>query len=752
MHSQLAAQPAAGHTLLVILGPTAWAAQTAALLRGALPGAVIRNYTDTTALAPLLEGHRNAMVVARVGADTPTAPLAAIARRAKAPGLVLAAAPDAAASVLLELISAGAVGLARDDDGAALIAALRRGASTTDAGPDAAPGAAASSALSTLADRIEQPLVLVRDGVVVHANPSLCRLLGIANTAAVRGRPLADFAAPHAARGLAALLARALLLDLEEHTRETLDFLPQTGAAFSAEVSAAPLALEGAQGLAVMVTPATAGIEAAVARATTPDHRRLLQRLTALMDDASPVERSSALALVVVGGYSERRRNLGFAGAAALLRSLADCLADTAPAQSSVFLVADDSVAVLVEDLSDAELEPLRRRLGAAPAAAGAAALRQLVIRIGIARVAPGAGAPTSLLDAALADAESDRQTTAESVGRDTTEGLDLLAPSYSLDSHQPPTLSPTAQPACATPPPAAPSAYPASPACGPKQARSSAAGDEAGNAAGPSDLDERIREALDSQGFQLALQPIVSLMGDSREHYSVLLRLRCRDGSLASAEQILAADAVRGRMADIDRWMIRSALALLRQRRRIGEKTALFISLSAEILADAQLLIWLCDALREYEIRGSWLTFQMREQDALANSERWADLVTGLREIRCRIGLSQCERVDRLDSRAAGEPDFLQLAPSLAAGLSGDKHKQQRLLELIRLARARHARTIVTGVEDSRSLSFLWDAGVEYVQGSHLQAPASDLDLPAGPEPEGSRPDGDTHRLSLHL
>ncbi|MBK1632853.1 hypothetical protein CKO31_19295, partial [Thiohalocapsa halophila] len=750
--AQPAAQPAAGHTLLVILGPTAWAAQTAALLQGALPGAVIRICTDTTALAPLLEGHRNAMVVVRVGADTPTAPLVAIARQAKAPGLVLAAAPDAAASVLLELISAGAVGLARDNDGAALTAALRRGASTTDAGPDAAPGAAASSALGTLADRIEQPLVLVRDGVVVHANPSFCRLLGLANTTAVRGRPLADFAAPHAARGLAALLARALLLDLEEHTRETLDFLPQTGAAFSAEVSAAPLALEGAQGLAVMVTPATAGIEAAVARATTPDHRRLLQRLTALMDDASPVERSSALALVVVGGYSERRRNLGFTGAAALLRSLADCLADAAPAQSSTFLVADDSVAVLVEDLSGAELEPLRRRLAAAPAAAAAAAVRQLVIRIGIARVAPGAGAPSSLLDAALADAESDRQTTAESVGHDTTEGLDLLAPSYSLDSHQPPSLSPTAQPACATPPPAAPSAYPASPACEPKQARSSAAGDEAGNAAGPSDLDERIREALDSQGFQLALQPIVSLMGDSREHYSVLLRLRCRDGSLASAEQILAADAARGRMADIDRWMIRSALALLRQRRRIGEKTALFISLSAEILADAQLLIWLCDALREYEIRGSWLTFQMREQDALAHSERWADLVTGLREIRCRIGLSQCERVDRLHSRAAGEPDFLQLAPSLAAGLSGDKHKQQRLLELTRLARARQARTIVTGVEDNQSLSFLWDAGVEYVQGNQLQAPASGLDLPAAPEPEGSRPDGDTHRLSLHL
>lgn len=732
--------------MLVILGPAAWAARTAQLAVSTLPDAVIRTCADTGALAALLDGHHNGLVVARVAADTPTAALAAILRRAQAPVLVLAAAPDVSANALLELMFAGAAGLVRADDGAALTAALRRAATTADG----AAAAAASSALGTLADRIEQPLALVRAGAVVHVNPSLCRLLGLADAAAVRGRPLADFAVPAAVGALTALLARALLLDLDEHTRETMDFQPATGPAFRAEVSAAPLDSDSDQGLVVTLTPAPVGAEGAGACATTADGCRLLQRLAVLADDASPVERSSALALAVVRGYREHRRSLGFAGAAALLRSLADCLANAAPAQSSVFLIADDSVAVLVEDLSGAELDPLRRRLAAAPAAATAVGLRELGLRIGIARVAPGAGAPQDLLDTALADAQSDRQTTPEPVGQDTTEGLDLLAPGDSLDPQQASTLSPSVRPVSeAPPPPAAPAARTASPRPGTAPPRASPALDEA---ALTDDLDDCVQRAVNSEGFQLALQPIVSLMGDSREHYSVLLRLQRSDGSLASAEQILACDAARGHRAEIDRWVIRSALRLLGQRRRSGEKTAFFLSLSPEILADAQLLIWLCDALRELEVRGSWLTFQVREQDAGAQSERWSDLVAGLREIRCRIGLSQCQRVDTVDASAAGEPDFIKSAPSLATGLAGDKHKQQRLLEWIRVARARPARTIVTGVEDSQSLNLLWDAGIEYVQGNHLQAPASDLALPAGTKSEGAEPDAETRRLSLHF
>lgn len=737
---------------LVLLGPAAWAVQAAAALGQAVPGAVTRTCTDPAQLSALLPTLGPAAILAHIGAGSAPAPLAGLVTAYPQVPLTLAAAADVSATTLLEVMGAGATGLARADDGTALAATVRR-AFGLSAAP-AATGAASADAgrsLCALADRVEQPLALVRDALVVHLNPSLRGLLGLTQGNAFVQRPLADFAAPESVRPLAALLARALLLDLDDKTRETLRFVPQAGPPFTAEVTATPLVIDGAQGLAVALSPSNRGDADGLVATRGNDRLRLLQRLGVLTDDASPVERSSALALAVVANYADRRSALGFDGAAELVQTLADCLQAAAPADSGCFIVAEDSCAVLVEDVSTAELDQLRRRLRAAPAESDQPALRQLRLRLGLTRVTPGVGAPADVLDRAVADAWPIAAT--DTLGTETTEGLDLLAPGDSTDLEHSAPLHPAGTPASEIPAAATRPAQPETAASGAAPPRLSlSAHEDAGETVVVDDLAERIQRALATEGFTLALQPIISLLGDSREHYSVLLRLRRPDGTLASAGEIIRSAAASGRMADIDRWMIRSALRLLSQRRRIGEHAAFFISLSADLVADEHLLIWICDALREFDIRGSWLTFQMREQDAQAQPGRWADLVAGLREIRCRICVNQHGLVDALDSSAVGRPDFVKLAPALAAGLSADKDKQQHLLELIRLARARDIRSIITGVEDSRALNLLWDAGIEYVQGDYLQPPTTSLDLPQDGDSTTAASGPDSERLSLRL
>jgi EAL domain-containing protein (putative c-di-GMP-specific phosphodiesterase class I) len=125
-----------------------------------------------------------------------------------------------------------------------------------------------------------------------------------------------------------------------------------------------------------------------------------------------------------------------------------------------------------------------------------------------------------------------------------------------------------------------------------------------------------------------------------------------------------------------------------------------------------------------------------MQEQHALAQPERWNELVAGLREIRCRICINQYGLIDAVSGVATTTADFIKFAPSLATGLSGDKDKQHRILELIRLVKGRGIRTIVTGVDDSRAL--IWDAGIEYVQGNYLQAPTTRVE----PVPDGVAPE----------
>jgi PAS domain S-box-containing protein len=746
--------------VLAILGPRPWADRLAADLPDALQGAKVVTCTTPAELPAVLGIRTVAAVVARLAADTPAAPLAAIAKQPAMPPLVICADDDARADALLDIMGAGAVGLARDGDGAGLASTIHR-AFMLGAG-EARPASAAADpepALRTLADRIEHPLALVTDGKVWLVNRALRQLFGLSGDADLAGRPLADLAAPEAVKPLSTLLARALLLDLDDKTHETLRFVPAAGPAFAAEVTAAPITVGSRPGLAVQLAPTgvRAGIGAAAdkadLRARGDERTALLQRLGLLTNDASPVERTSALALAVVADYAAQRRRRGFVGAARLVDALAECLAAAAPAACTLYPVADDTLAVLVEDVGAPELERLCRRLAQAPAESADAALTGMRLKIGVTRVAPGAGAPLDLLERALADAmPAEVETTATS---ETTEGLDLIEPGYSVDT-QPPSAVGTAATMDA-----------GSALTGHADKRMETAGADTAASALPrlslSDRDsgvsvltdglmERIQRALEGEGFTLALQPIVSLMGDSREHYSVLIRLRRPDGGLASAAQIVRSAAGSGRMADIDRWMIRSALHLLSERRRAGDKAAFFISLSPDSVADEQLLIWICDALREFDVRGRWLTFQVQEQYARAEPKRWADIVAGLREVRCRVCVNDYGLLGKADAGAVGTPDFVKLAPTLAGSLSGDKDKQQRILELIRLTKAQGTRTIVTGVEDSRALNLLWDAGVEYVQGDYLQEPATSLDLPSHATEAVGAAGPDSEQPSLRL
>jgi len=55
-------------------------------------------------------------------------------------------------------------------------------------------------------------------------------------------------------------------------------------------------------------------------------------------------------------------------------------------------------------------------------------------------------------------------------------------------------------------------------------------------------------------------------------------------------------------------------------------------------------------------------------------------------------------------------------------------RSKRQRLWELTKLTREAGVKIIVTGVEDARSLTVLWTAGIDYVQGYFLQKPSTSI------------------------
>ena len=129
--------------------------------------------------------------------------------------------------------------------------------------------------------------------------------------------------------------------------------------------------------------------------------------------------------------------------------------------------------------------------------------------------------------------------------------------------------------------------------------------------------------------------------------------------------------------------------------------------------------------------MRGSWLTFVIQEELVDNNLGSLSRLVESLKKIKCRVALNRFGATDHPQQLFQGlSLDFVLMLPEFAQGLADDKDKQQRLLTLANLAREFNVRSVVTGVEDARSLTILWTAGVDYVQGNFLQRPSPTLEL----------------------
>jgi EAL domain-containing protein (putative c-di-GMP-specific phosphodiesterase class I) len=241
------------------------------------------------------------------------------------------------------------------------------------------------------------------------------------------------------------------------------------------------------------------------------------------------------------------------------------------------------------------------------------------------------------------------------------------------------------------------------------------------------------VDEALGGTGeaeLRLFYQPIVSLMGDSQENYSVLVRLLDREQRLHEAKAFLGALAAE-RMVELDRWVIKHAIGELVSQRTKGHRFNFFINIAEASLRDEELIAWLCDRLRDLDGRGNWLTFQLPEEEARGNLPALARLAEGLKKIKSRIALSRFGQGDDPQMLMERLPvDFVLFAHDLARGLIQDKAKQERLVALANLARQFNAKSIVTGVEDTHTLTVLWTAGIDYVQGNFLQRPSPSIEV----------------------
>ncbi|MGH8630998.1 MAG: EAL domain-containing protein, partial [Burkholderiales bacterium] len=233
-----------------------------------------------------------------------------------------------------------------------------------------------------------------------------------------------------------------------------------------------------------------------------------------------------------------------------------------------------------------------------------------------------------------------------------------------------------------------------------------------------------QIKKAIEENRLKLAYQSIASLEGDTRQHFDVLVRMMDETGAEKHAAEFLPIAEKFGLMRSIDRWVTMRALRVL-SKREGSEASSLFVKISEETLKDAEgFLGWLQEVLRQRPLKNEELVLELQEVILQSHLRKAKMLTQGARALGCLVAIEHF-------GLSPNSPQLLEHVPahfvkfhSSFTRQFNDKELQKKMATLMEIARQNNTKTIVSHVEDANVMARLWQMGVNYIQGFHVQEP----------------------------
>jgi EAL domain-containing protein (putative c-di-GMP-specific phosphodiesterase class I)/CheY-like chemotaxis protein len=249
--------------------------------------------------------------------------------------------------------------------------------------------------------------------------------------------------------------------------------------------------------------------------------------------------------------------------------------------------------------------------------------------------------------------------------------------------------------------------------------------------AASDSLIDElRAALALGGEGLYLAFQPVVAVAGGDEAQFQVLVRMHGADGSVRKAGDFLAAAQAAGLLAQLDRWVMERALALLQQRRAESRPVRLFVSQTPRSLGQDGFASWLQQTLERAGVDGPSLVIDIRQEDAVVHTVLLQQFCEQLVPAGVQFCLSQFRSTEDGNQ-------LLQMLPLGYLRLSSEFAQQplpQTMQDEMRTSIERAHRlglqVIGQAVEDPQAAAALWVAGIDFIQGNLVQRPEQALDF----------------------
>ncbi len=239
----------------------------------------------------------------------------------------------------------------------------------------------------------------------------------------------------------------------------------------------------------------------------------------------------------------------------------------------------------------------------------------------------------------------------------------------------------------------------------------------------------EQIRKALAENRLKLAYQSIANLEGGDTHHFDVLARMLDEAGQEVPAKDFIPAAEKYGLIVAIDRWVISKALTVLAKRAGAADTSMLFVRLSEQSIKEGDALYkWLADLVKQRPLKKGELVLTVQESIVENHVSKAKAFGQALKSLGADVAM------DRFGSTNSSEklldtlnPAFVRFDYTFTKDFT-DQVLQKKFADLVEVAKKRSIGTIVGQVEDANAMARLWQLGVTYIQGFHVQAPEAVL------------------------
>lgn len=240
--------------------------------------------------------------------------------------------------------------------------------------------------------------------------------------------------------------------------------------------------------------------------------------------------------------------------------------------------------------------------------------------------------------------------------------------------------------------------------------------------------LESDMRHALEKNMFYLVYQPKFDITTNRMMGMEALIRCRCLIHGAIGADRIIAIAEETGLIHSLGDFVLRSALAQLKQWEQQGYgRLKVSVNLSPLQFQNLRLIHSVKAALADSGVAPEQLELEITESAVMHDVEQTIETMHALKRLGVSLSIDDFGvGYSSLGYLARLPVDCLKIDRSFVTDLPSNKHEAIVARGIISMARGLSLTTVAEGVETDAQLEFLKSNGCDQIQGYLLSRPIS--------------------------